>query len=98
MQSLIGTLFCVLAMAMHPEVQQKAQRQLDEVLGLTRLPTFEDSDALPYIHAIALEVLRWRPPAPLGLPHCVMKDDEYNSFLIPKGSLIVGVSITVVLG
>ena len=79
-------------MALYPDVQKKAQAQLDEVLGQSRLPTFDDINSLPYIHSIILEVLRWMPPAPIGLPHRVMKDDEYKGLLIPKGALIVGVS------
>ncbi|KAJ3555828.1 hypothetical protein NM688_g2361 [Phlebia brevispora] len=86
--SLIGTLVFVLAMAMHPDIQRKAQAQLDEVLSSSRLPTFEDYESLPYIHAIILEALRWMPPAPLGLPHRAMKTDEYNGYKIPEGALV----------
>ena len=75
-------------MGMYPEVQKKAQAQLDEVLENSRLPHFGDRHSLPYIQAIILETLRWMPPAPMGLPHRAMKNDEYNGHLIPKGSLI----------
>lgn len=51
---------------MHPDVQRKAQEQLDEVLGNERMPTFEDLDNLPYIHAIVKEVGRWHSVLPLG--------------------------------
>ena len=56
----------VLAMALHPGVQKKAQDQIDEVVGRDRLPTFSDLDSLPYVHAIYKELLRWQPVAPLG--------------------------------
>lgn len=39
-------------MMMFPDVQQKAQEQLDRVVGSDRLPTFEDSEELPYITAV----------------------------------------------
>ena len=55
-----------LAATLHPEVVRLAQQQLDEVLGRERLPDFSDMPRLPYIPAIAKEVLRWRPPTPIG--------------------------------
>ena len=52
---------------MHPEIVRLAQQELDEVLGGERLPDFLDKPRLPYISAIVKEVLRWRPPNPLGM-------------------------------
>ena len=57
----------LLAMLLHPDVQKKAQVQLDEVLQSEHLPDFEDIASLPYVRAIVKEVLRWQPVAPLGL-------------------------------
>lgn len=51
---------------MYPEIVRLGQRELDEVLGGERLPDFSDMPRLPYISAIAKEVLRWRPPTPFG--------------------------------
>jgi cytochrome P450 len=45
-------------MVLHPEVQRKAQAQLDAVVGSDRLPDFGDREKLPYIHNIVQEVLR----------------------------------------
>ena len=53
-------------MALYPEIQRKAQVQLDSFVGADRLPEFEDIDSLPYITAIVKELLRWRPVVPLG--------------------------------
>ncbi len=55
-----------LAMTCFPDVQRKAQAEIDSVLGSDRLPSIADKDRLPYIHALVLEVLRWLPVAPLG--------------------------------
>jgi cytochrome P450 len=55
-----------LTMALHPDVQLSAQKQLDEVVGNDRLPEFSDLDSLPYIHAIVKELMRWKPVTPLG--------------------------------
>jgi cytochrome P450 len=53
-------------MALYPEVQRKAQTEIDQVVGNSRLPDFSDEDALPYVQAVLKEVLRWHPVAPLG--------------------------------
>ncbi|KAG1721199.1 cytochrome P450 [Suillus paluster] len=79
-----------LAMTLHPEVQIKAQAELDAVIGPGRLPGYNDRSSLPYINAIVKEVLRWNPVAPLGLPHMVTNDDTYNGYFIPAGTTIFG--------
>lgn len=59
----------MLAMVHFPEVQRKAQAEIDAVVGRDRLPTFADRDNLPYIVACVRESLRWKTAAPLGVPH-----------------------------
>ncbi|KDQ23142.1 hypothetical protein PLEOSDRAFT_1021796, partial [Pleurotus ostreatus PC15] len=41
-----------LVMTLHPEVQKKAQKELDDIVGNGRLPTFNDRPYLPYIDCI----------------------------------------------
>ncbi|THU76246.1 cytochrome P450 [Dendrothele bispora CBS 962.96] len=77
----------ILAMVLYPEVQKRAQGELDGVVGQSRLPSFTDAKHLPYIQAILKEVLRWRPALPFGLPHAINEDDYYNGYYIPKGSI-----------
>lgn len=52
-------------MVANPGVQEKAQAQIDAVVGRTRLPTIDDRTSLPYIDAIFREVLRFNTPIPL---------------------------------
>ena len=85
-------------MLLFPHVQRKAHEELDRVIGRDRLPEFSDQDQLPYIKAIYLELLRWRPVAPLGVPHKSIIDDEYRGMLIPKGSILVGNGWLVFIG
>jgi len=75
----------ILAMLLHPDVQEKAQGELDLVIGRERLPTFEDRPNLPFIDAVCKEVLRWRPVTPLAVPHAVTEDDVYAGFFHTKG-------------
>ncbi|KAJ6555589.1 cytochrome P450 monooxygenase [Mycena vulgaris] len=80
----------ILAMIVYPEVQRKAQEELDAVVGKDRLPDFSDQSSLPYCNAIVKEVLRWNPPAPLAIPHVTVENDEYNGYHIPARSIVIG--------
>jgi len=53
-------------MTLHPDVQSRAQGEIDSVTGGSRLPAYEDKHNLPYVYAIMKEVLRWHPVAPGG--------------------------------
>ncbi|KAH8778616.1 cytochrome P450 [Diaporthe sp. PMI_573] len=76
----------VQAMILYPEAQKQAQLELDNLCGTERLPNIDDWDSLPYIRACIKETLRWMPTAILGMPHCVIQDDEYMGYKIPKGA------------
>ncbi|THU91399.1 cytochrome P450, partial [Dendrothele bispora CBS 962.96] len=78
------------AMLLNPEVQRKAHEELDTVVGRSRMPTFSDYDQLPYIRGIVKESLRLHPVDPIGLPHRCIKDDWYEGYYIPKGTIVVG--------
>ena len=77
-------------MLLYPEVQKKAQKELDDVIQGFRLVEFSDRPHLPYIAALIKEVLRWKPLLPLAFPHTTMKDDEVDGYFIPAGSLVIG--------
>ena len=53
-------------MVLFPEVQRKAQAEIDSVVGMDRLPDFKDQPLLPYVTALLEEALRWHPVVPLG--------------------------------
>ncbi|KAI0790553.1 cytochrome P450 [Abortiporus biennis] len=79
----------ILAMLHHPEIQEKAQAQIDSVVGQNRLPTFEDRESLPYIEAIVLETLRWHPVVLQNLPHALVDEEIFNGFYLPGGSIVI---------
>ncbi|KAH9995638.1 CyP450 monooxygenase [Russula compacta] len=76
----------VLAMVLYPEVQKRAQEEIDSVLGRGNLPSFRDEDSLPYLKAVLHELLRWSPPGPFGIPHRLAEDDIYNGYFLPSVS------------
>ncbi|KAF7346397.1 O-methylsterigmatocystin oxidoreductase [Mycena sanguinolenta] len=78
-----------LAMAVHPDIQKKAQTEIDTVIGTHRLPRFEDRHSLPYIEALYREVMRWKPVGSLGVAHATTEDDIYDGYFIPKGTTVI---------
>ncbi|KAJ7104682.1 cytochrome P450 [Mycena epipterygia] len=65
-------------MVLNPECQIRAQKEIDSVVGTSRLPNFEDRAELPFVECILQETLRWNPIAPLGVPHRSTQDDVYR--------------------
>lgn len=87
-----STIVFLFAMCRFPEVQRKAQEEIDRVLGDEfRFPTWTEEEKLPYCSALVSEVFRWRSAIPLGgPPHAPTKDDVYKNMLIPKGTTLIG--------
>jgi hypothetical protein len=48
-------------MTLFPDIQRKAQDEIDRVIGSDRLPELADRHSLPYVSALLNEVYRWRP-------------------------------------
>lgn len=67
------------AMVLYPEVQKKAQAEIDEIVGEKRLPTWADYSSMPYIATLVKEAMRWRPTAPLGFPHALSEGNVTNA-------------------
>ncbi|KIJ57218.1 hypothetical protein M422DRAFT_148860 [Sphaerobolus stellatus SS14] len=83
----------ILQLILRPDIQKRAQLELDSVVGSPdspefRLPTWEDRPRTPYLQALIKEILRWNPASGTGVPHSVMEDDVYRGWRIPKGSII----------
>ncbi|KAJ8689583.1 hypothetical protein PTI98_012473 [Pleurotus ostreatus] len=77
-----------LVMTLHPEVQKKAQKELDDIVGNDRLPTFNDGPYLPYIDCIIKEIWRWNTAVPFAA-HSLSKDDEYRGYFIPANTVVM---------
>ncbi|KAI1792480.1 O-methylsterigmatocystin oxidoreductase [Ganoderma leucocontextum] len=78
-----------LAMSLHPDVQKKAQAELDAIVGPHRMPEFSDSDLLVYVNAVIKEALRWHTVVPLGVAHATTADDELRGYFLPRGTVIL---------
>ncbi|KAF2795132.1 cytochrome P450 [Melanomma pulvis-pyrius CBS 109.77] len=80
----------IAAAATYPDWPVRARAQLDSICGADaeRLPGWDDRDALPYITAVVKEGFRWRPNlAEIGAPTSLMRDDEYEGYRFPAGTI-----------
>ncbi|KAJ7648055.1 cytochrome P450 [Roridomyces roridus] len=73
----------------YPEIQKRAQEELDRVVGRDRMPTVDDEKNLPFCHAIVKEVERCHNPFWLGTPHVASEGFTYKGQFIPKGTVVV---------
>ncbi|KAJ7443872.1 cytochrome P450 [Mycena latifolia] len=78
----------VLALTAYPDAQRKAHDEIDRVIGEDRIPTLDDLEHMPYIRAMILETHRFRPVAPLMVPHATVAPEEYQGYIIPKDATI----------
>ncbi|KIO16333.1 hypothetical protein M407DRAFT_86131, partial [Tulasnella calospora MUT 4182] len=76
-------------MVNHKAEQEKAQEEIDRVVGRDRMPSADDIANLPYVQAIVREVIRFRPFAPLGLPHKATEDVAYRGYRIPSNAVLL---------
>ncbi|KAL0067950.1 hypothetical protein AAF712_005119 [Marasmius tenuissimus] len=79
----------ILAMVLNPELQVRAQKEIDGVVGSGRLPDFEDRDNLPFVNALLAETLRWGTVTPLAIAHRATDDDVYEGHFIPAGTTVI---------
>ncbi|KAM0750827.1 cytochrome P450 [Meredithblackwellia eburnea MCA 4105] len=84
----------VLASLLYPEAFNKARKEIDAVVGSTRLPTFADRPGMVQTEAVFREIIRWRTAVPHGLYHEQTADDTIEvsgkQYFIPKGAVVVG--------
>lgn len=78
----------VLLLVAFPDVQKKAQEEIDIVIGVERAPILQDFVGLTYVRALVKEIVRFRTLAPLGLPHYTTRDEIVDGFVVPKESTI----------
>ncbi|KAL8250536.1 hypothetical protein R6Q59_034229 [Mikania micrantha] len=74
-------------MVLHPDIQAKAQSEIDRVIGHDRPVTDSDLDNLPYLLAIIKETLRVHPPGPLlSWARLATQDTVVGPHVVPAGT------------
>lgn len=75
-------------LSQRPTVEARLHAELDAVLA-GRAPSYEDLAALPYLHAVVQEALRFYPPAPGMSARVALADDEICGTRVRKGSIVI---------
>ncbi|KAK4427690.1 cytochrome [Sesamum alatum] len=74
-------------MILHPEIQAKAQHEIDSVIGTNRPVADSDLPNLPYLQAIVKETLRMHPPGPLlSWARLAIHDTCVGPHFVPAGT------------
>ncbi|XP_071686649.1 cytochrome P450 81Q32-like [Rutidosis leptorrhynchoides] len=73
----------------HPQVLQKAQNEIDRVVGKDRLVDESDIVNLPYLRCIINETLRLYPAGPLLVPHASSEDCVIGGYNVPRGTTLL---------
>ncbi|XP_010936450.1 cytochrome P450 78A5 [Elaeis guineensis] len=74
-------------MVLHPDIQSKAQSEIDAVVGNSRLVSDFDIPMLPYLQSIVKESLRMHPPGPLlSWARLAIHDVNVGNHFVPAGT------------
>ena len=84
------TLWWVIAyMVNYPDVQRKAQRELDDIVGRDRFPSLDDRPNMPFFQATIMEVQRLANIGDCTIPHYTLKDTFLCGHRVPKGTVVL---------
>ncbi|XP_035379867.1 cytochrome P450 2J2-like isoform X2 [Electrophorus electricus] len=86
----------LLFMMKYPQIQEKVQAEIDQVIGQSRQPNLADRANMPYTEAVIHETQRMGNIIPLGFPKRACKDTILGGYFIPKGTSVT-VSLSSVL-
>lgn len=57
----------LLIAASDQKAQRRIQAEIEEVVGDSRMPTYQDRNKMPYAEAFIMEMMRWRTLVPINL-------------------------------
>ncbi|XP_039192299.1 cytochrome P450 2C31-like isoform X2 [Crotalus tigris] len=81
--------WALLLLTNHPDIQEKVQKEIEDVFGLSGSISYQDRKKLPYTNAVIHEMQRVKYILLFGLPRQSTKDVKMRGYHIPKGSFII---------
>jgi len=76
-------------LAMNPDIQKKAQDEIEELLGDADRPVeMSDRHSLHYVQALIHDLIRISDIHPIGVMHSPSTDIEVDGYIIPKGTFV----------
>ncbi|XP_030076017.1 cytochrome P450 2F3-like [Microcaecilia unicolor] len=83
--------YSILVLMKFPEVAEKIQEEINQVIGPDRSPSTDDRKNMPYTDAVIQELQRFTDITPLSLPHLVTQETQIKGFKIPKDIAVIPV-------
>ncbi|CAL7939199.1 unnamed protein product [Xylocopa violacea] len=85
-----STIVTIIKLVMHhPEVMRNVQKEIDRVVGIGRLVTWNDRKSLPYVEATIRETFRYETLTPTTVLHRALKDTTINGYNVPMNTVMV---------
>jgi len=81
-------LWFLVMLANFPEVQERLQKEIDDVVSRDRLPSAEDQSRLPFVQACIMELMRWKMLAIISIARLTLNDSTVGGYFIPKGTQV----------
>ncbi|XP_026546655.1 cytochrome P450 2J2-like [Notechis scutatus] len=87
--TMLTLMWALLLLTNHPNIQEKVQKEIEDVCEFSRSISYQDRKKLPYTNAVIHEIQRVRYILTAGLPRQNTKDVKIRDYHIPKGAAIV---------
>ncbi|XP_032081237.1 cytochrome P450 2C31-like [Thamnophis elegans] len=81
-------MWALLLLINHPDIQEKVQKEIEDVFGFSGTISYQDRKKLPYTNAVFHEMQRLKYILLAGVPRQSTKDVKIRGYLIPKGTVI----------
>ncbi|KAH7665211.1 Flavonoid 3'-monooxygenase protein [Dioscorea alata] len=73
----------------HPDILAEVQKELDSIVGRSRLVKDVDLVNVPVLQAVIKETFRLHPPVPLLIPHTASEACEVAGYYVPKDATLL---------
>ncbi|KAL7991091.1 hypothetical protein Chor_014521 [Crotalus horridus] len=87
--------WALLLLTNHPDIQEKVQKEIEDVFGLSGSISYQDRKKLPYTNAVIHEMQRVKYVLLMGVPRTSTKDVNMRGYHIPKSSLFLQGSLII---
>ncbi|XP_039196469.1 cytochrome P450 2J2-like isoform X2 [Crotalus tigris] len=81
--------WALLLLANHPDIQEKVQKEIEDVFGFSGSISYQDRKKLPYTNAVIHEMQRVKYVLLFGVPRQSIKDVKMRGYHIPKRTVII---------
>ncbi|XP_032081240.1 cytochrome P450 2J5-like [Thamnophis elegans] len=86
--SFITIMWALLLLTNRPDIQEKVQKEIEDVFGFSGSISYQDRKKLPYTNAVIHEMQRVKYVLLVGVPRQSTKDVKMRGYHIPKGAII----------